>query len=67
MFTAEKKTAEYSHIPDGTELIAAEADKYLCGVNRACTVIKHQVIVEIRYLVELPDGQRHWLPEDSPV
>jgi hypothetical protein len=67
MVIAKANNAEYDYIPEGTELDAGEAEHYLVGANGACTVLKHQVTVDIRYLVEFPNGERRWVSEDNPV
>lgn len=54
-----KIIVEVEVIPEKTELKPPEAQRLL-GVPGSCKVISHQVTMNVRYLVELPNGERRW-------
>lgn len=51
----------YSHIAPDTELWADQARQEF-GHDGMCRVINHKVELQISYLIELPDGERRWIP-----
>jgi hypothetical protein len=67
MVIAIANNVEYDYIPDGTVLEHGEAAHYLMNAAGPCTVLKHQATVDVRYLVEFPNGERRWVSEDNPA
>jgi hypothetical protein len=59
----QKASIDYTCIPDNTDLIASESQWELSQIACMCRVLRHEATVNVRYLVELSNGERRWISE----
>lgn len=57
----QKETIEYRRLPDGVDLRVHDARELLDSEVGRCKVLRHEASVSVRYLVELPNGERRWV------
>lgn len=60
MIRTTEDSTTYRRLEDGQLLTAAEADHYLMH-SGMCTVLRHEVTTQVRYLIELGNGERRWV------
>jgi hypothetical protein len=60
------QTASYDVVPDGTAVEDMTTARSLFGTSRVCKVVRHEVKVTVRYLVEYENGERQWRTAQEP-